>query len=146
MNEQIHVKIKMLDERAVMPYRATIGSAGFDVTATSMKRDKNNNIVYGLGFALEIEQGYFAMITNRSSIKNKDLRIHTGVIDSDYTGELFAVFSETAAPAKIYAVGDRVAQLLILPCPAVQFEKVDELTKTQRGAGGFGHTDKKQQQ
>jgi dUTP pyrophosphatase len=136
------LKVKKLNDKAALPYKATSGSAAFDVTATSLKRDANGNLVYGLGIALEVPQGYYGALVNRSSIREKDLRIMQGTIDSDYRGEVKAVFTETSHPAKIYAVGDRVAQLLILPVPQIEVVESSELSETTRGNGGFGSTGK----
>jgi dUTP pyrophosphatase len=96
--------------------------------------------MYGLGIAVEIPQGYFGLITSRSSIKDKDLRIIPGIIDSDYTGEIFAVFTETSSPAKIYKIGERVAQLLIMPICNSTITVSEELYESERGQQGFGST------
>lgn len=138
----IKLKVKKLSNKAVLPFKATADAAGYDVTAVSLKRDRNGNIIYGLGIALEIPQGYFGLLVNRSSVREKDARFMLGTIDADYRGEVKAVFAETSKPAKIYAVGDRVAQLLILPVPQVEIEEADTLSDTVRGDGGFGSTGK----
>jgi dUTP pyrophosphatase len=71
------------------------------------------------------------------------LRNHVGVIDSGYRGEIMLKFgwyetSDTQTP--VYEAGDRIGQLIIMPHPKVQFNEVEELSDTDRGAGGFGST------
>ena len=64
-----------------------------------------------------------------------------GVIDSDYRGEICAVFLGTCADLQ-YKVGDRIAQMIILPIPAVEYQFAEELSTTERGTGGYGSTGK----
>jgi dUTP pyrophosphatase len=63
-----------------------------------------------------------------------------GTIDADYRGELIVTFKEIDDRGEIYAVGERIAQAVLVPIPQVRYEEVDELTDTERGDGGFGST------
>lgn len=137
------VKFKKLVEEAVTPSYSKPGDAGMDLTATGMGWDEKGNVVYYTGLALEIPQGYVGLIFPRSSNSKKDLFLtnHVGVIDSGYRGEIMVKFRRTVPfKADIYEVGDRVAQLMIIPYPEVQFEEVEELSNTERGSGGYGST------
>lgn len=137
------VKFKKLVEEAVTPSYSKPGDAGMDLTATGMGWDEKGNVVYYTGLALEIPQGYVGLIFPRSSNSKKDLFLtnHVGVIDSGYRGEIMVKFRRTVPfKADIYEVGDRVAQLMIIPYPEVQFEQVEELSNTERGSGGYGST------
>lgn len=134
------VRFKKLHPEAKAPYQATPGSAGFDLTAVSKEED-DYIIKYGTGLAVEIPEGHVGLVFPRSSIYKTGLLLtnSVGVIDSDYRGEISAVFTNIEFH-KEYKVGDRIAQLVIMPIPAVKFEEAEELTETKRGAGGYGST------
>lgn len=166
----IQVKIKLLHPNAVIPARATPGSMGYDVTATSraepikdffevpIKKKTGNGtiatcgiyrpgfffgqVMYGLGFALEIPLGEGAWLLPRSSIKkhNMILANSPGLFDSDYRDEAQACFYFNNT-STLYEPGERIAQFVFLPDPDVEFVVVDELSKTDR-KGGFGSTGK----
>lgn len=138
------VKIKKLEENAVIPHYAKKGDAGLDLTATSIEQ-KVDKIIYHCGLAFEIPQGYFGLVVPRSSNAKKDLLLtnSVGIIDSGYRGEVTAVFKKTQLlHPDLYDIGDRFAQLIILPYPQIEFEEVEELTKTKRGTGGYGSSGK----
>ncbi len=164
----LEVKIKKLHKDAVTPKYETVGSAGMDLTAVSKEYDEHGNIVYGTGLAIQIPKGYYADLRPRSSISKYDLVLtnSVGTIDSDYRGELILKFKYTKPSYDLtegvdgcrndkhyrvsmscstqldYNIGDRIAQIIILPYPKVSFVEVDELSETERGHGGFGSTDK----
>lgn len=153
------VKIKKLNPNAVIPKHAKDGDAGLDIIATDVTSDFYQNIVYHTGIAVEIPKGYVGLLFPRSSNSKKDIWLtnHVGVIDSGYRGEILFKYrhTNTEAPADywvaghkehlgvefpIYKVGDRIGQIIILPYPQIEFEEVDELSDTERGAGGYGST------
>lgn len=152
------VRIKKLSELAVVPSYAKDGDAGMDLIATSIISDTPTQITYGLGVALEIPKGFVGLVFPRSSIRKTGLQLSNsvGVIDSGYRGELQATFNKLFGgeamydemkvkeiqPNDFYKVGDRVAQIMIVPHPDIQFEEADELSDTERGEGGFGSTGK----
>lgn len=144
----LEVKIKKLKEDAVIPCYATPDAAGTDLTATSLEYDEVNDIyIYGTGIAVEIPRGYVGLVFPRSSNRKTNLYLanSVGMIDSDYRGEIFVSFKcrdEKGVVDHLYDVGDRIAQLMIVPYPIVEFVEVDELSKTERGEGGHGHTGK----
>lgn len=145
------VKIKKLNESAVIPKYSKTGDAGMDLVATSKETDKYGNIVYGTGLAFEIPKGYVGLLFPRSSISKYDMNLtnSTGVLDSGYRGEVFFKFKRPSRFINIfedicstYNVGDRIGQIIILPYPQIEFEEVKELSETDRGTGGFGSTGK----
>ena len=135
------IKFKKLTPNAVMPRRGTPGSAGFDLTATSREGIDWHLTRYGTGIAVEIPPGHVGLVFPRSSCYKHDVLLSNcvGVIDSDYRGEITFVFLPRAEQ-KIYDIGDRIGQLVIVPIPEVEYEEVDELSVTERGAGGYGST------
>jgi dUTP pyrophosphatase len=137
------VRIKKINPLAEIPTYAKDGDAGMDIIATSIINEDPFQITYGLGIALEIPNGFVGLVFPRSSIRKTDLSLTNcvGVIDSGYRGELQATFRKHRGVAStIYAVGDRVAQIMIIPHPPIEFEVSEELSNTERGEGGFGST------
>jgi dUTP pyrophosphatase len=152
------VKIQKISPLAKIPSYAKEGDAGMDVIATSIISDTPTQITYGLGIALEIPNGFVGLVFPRSSIRKTGLQLSNsvGVIDSGYRGELQATFNKLFGgegmydemkvnqmqPNDYYKVGDRVAQIMIIPFPPIEFEQVTQLSETERGDGGFGSTGK----
>lgn len=142
----MEVKIKKLHPDAVIPVYSKPGDAGLDLTATSIDDDSYDNIIYGTGLAIEIPEGYVGLLFPRSSNSKTDLYLtnHVGVIDSGYRGEIMFKFRPINGieDAYIYAVGDRIGQLIIIPYPSIEFVETEELSDSDRGEGGFGSTGK----
>ena len=140
------VNIKKLHPDAVIPTYAKEGDAGMDLVATSIISETHTQITYGLGVALEIPNGFVGLVFPRSSIRKTRLQLSNsvGVIDSGYRGELQATFNKIHTTIENqkndYKVGDRVAQIMIIPHPSIDFQEVEYLSNTQRGEGGFGST------
>jgi dUTP pyrophosphatase len=138
------IQFKKLVQEAQKPKFGKPGDAGADLVATSVdfSRDSSNQIVYGTGLAVEIPEGMVGLVFPRSSVRNYDLVLSNGVgvIDSGYRGEIMATFNLKNPWADIYKVGDRIAQLVIVPVPLIQYVEVDELSETARGEGGHGST------
>lgn len=137
----LNIKIKKLHKDAVIPTKAHTTDAGCDLYATSCHYD-NGLIIYGTGIAVEIPEGYVGLVFPRSSIANTHLTLSNsvGVIDSGYRGEVMAKFRKGGTRG--YNVGDRIAQLIILPYPEVVFEEAEELSESDRGTGGYGSSGK----
>ncbi len=134
------LKIKKLHPDAVIPKYATDGSAGLDLTAIDMEYLAHDIIKYYTGLAVEIPVGYVGLLFPRSSVYKTTLRLANcvGVIDSDYRGEITALFDGTEYSSIEYEVGDRIVQLVLLPIPKVAILEVQELAETARGQGGYG--------
>jgi dUTP pyrophosphatase len=145
------VKIKKLNEFAEIPKYSKPGDAGMDLTCTDVSLDSSGNYVYKTGLSVEIPEGFMGLIFPRSSNANKSLMLtnSVGVIDSGYRGEIMLKYkpdyqyflqSDEVKNQKIYLVGDRVGQLIIVPFPEVEWKVVDELSDSERGEGGYGST------
>lgn len=146
--------VKKLHPDAQIPSKAhPEEDAGFDLYScddiVEIKEGEVKEVKTGV--ALEIPQGYYGQIMTRSSFGKKGLRVHPGVVDSGYRGEItIFVYNLSDQNARNtmyvedngYAIlkGDKVAQLLILPVPAVEMEETDDLGWSSRGANGFGST------
>jgi dUTP pyrophosphatase len=145
VSEGVLVKVKKLDSSAVVPTYSKVGDAGMDLTITREIENTTFSVSYGFGIAMEIPKGFVGLIFPRSSIRNQDLILSNcvGVIDSGYRGELQATFKKTNGLDSIkYKVGERGAQIVILPYPTIYMTEVPELSNTERGDGGFGSTGK----
>ena len=149
----MQVKIKKLVKEAVIPRYAKPGDAGMDLTAVSMTFDDDGCAVYGTGLAFEIPKGYVGLVFPRSSNAKKDMLLSNsvGVIDSGYRGEVMLKFKPSMLffneqPTRAYSahhwweIGDRIGQIIIIPYPQIEFVEADELSETERGTGGYGHT------
>jgi dUTP pyrophosphatase len=138
----MQVKIKKLNPNAVIPSYAKVGDAGMDLVITDIKSENTFDITYGFGISMEIPKGFMGLVFPRSSIRKTDLVLSNsvGVIDSGYRGEIQATFKKTGGA--VYKIGDRGAQIIIMPHPSIEFQEVEELTNTERGEGGFGSTGK----
>jgi dUTP pyrophosphatase len=136
------VKIKRLHKDAVIPKYAKPGDAGLDLVATNIISFDKEQVVYGTGIAVEIPEGYVGLVFPRSSIRKYEqyLSNSVGVIDSGYRGEIQATFNSRFYADVKYNVGDKIAQLIIMPYPHIDFEEVDELSETERADGGHGST------
>jgi dUTP pyrophosphatase len=143
LNEGVLVKVKKLDPNAVIPSYSKVGDAGMDLTITKEIENTSFSVSYGFGIAMEIPKGYVGLVFPRSSVRNQELILSNcvGVIDSGYRGELQATFKKTQGLDSIkYKVGERGAQIIILPYPTIYMTEVPELSDTERGTGGFGST------
>jgi dUTP pyrophosphatase len=134
------VKIKRTHVNAVMPRYTKSGDAGMDLTAIWQKQELDL-ITYGTGLTVEIPTGYVGLLFPRSSVYKTKMFLTNcvGVIDSGYRGEIMMKF-EMMDSNTMYNVGDRIGQIIILPYPKIELIEVAELTKTDRGPGGFGST------
>ena len=140
----MNIKIKKLHKDAVIPFYASEGAAGMDLTATEIEvvdEKDHGYISYKTGLAMEIPVGYMGLLFPRGSVSKTGLIMANcvGVVDADYRGDIEARFKYVAGSKK-YDAGDRVAQIIILPFPTIEFEEVEELTQTERGEGGHGST------
>lgn len=149
----MQIKIKKLNDSAVIPNYAKHGDAGMDLTATSKRYDDHGNVCYGTGLAFEIPKGFVGLLFPRSSNTKKDLVLSNsvGVLDSGYRGEVVFKFKPSdyfainrddvyGDGACSYEIGDRIGQIIILPYPEIEFLEVSELSGSDRGVGGFGST------
>ncbi len=144
-NNSLVVKVKKLHPDAVIPSYSKIGDAGMDLTITTIKENTTFDVSYGFGIAMEIPKGFVGLVFPRSSVRNQDLILSNcvGVIDSGYRGEIQATFKKTQGLDSVkYKVGERGAQIMILPYPQITMIESGDLSDTERGDGGFGSTGK----
>ena len=143
------LKIKRLNDKAEVPFRATEGSAGMDLRACLdepivIEPGKRVLVPTGLAIALE-SSDYVAYIYARGGLAVKlgiTLSNCVGVIDSDYRGELRVGLINLSDEAYTVNNGERIAQIVIAPVIIPELSVVDELDETERNAGGFGSTGK----
>ena len=134
-------KIKKLHPNAVLPQYAKTDDAGADLVATEVEASPfSDEVVIKTGIAIEMPIGYVGLVFPRSSISKTGLSLKNsiGVIDNGYRGEIILKFRQHGSLTNLYKVGDRVAQLMIIPFQQHTFEEVNELSETERGSGGFG--------
>lgn len=138
-----------LESKAVLPTKAHPIDAGYDLTATRVTQELDEArkliLVYHTDLAVEIPIGYVGLIFMRSSVSKTSLTLANavGVIDSGYRGELILKYKVTTdALPRVYEPGEKVGQLVLVPCYMSDTEFVSELSSTDRGEGGFGSTDK----
>ncbi len=145
------IQLKILDTRIgnsiPLPEYATDGSAGLDLRAaldetTEIKPGETLLIPTGMAIYVE-DPGMAAIILPRSGLGHKHgivLGNLVGLIDSDYQGQLFVSCWNRGNKNFTIEIGDRIAQLVIVPVIQADFEVVDDFVSTDRGVGGFGHS------
>ena len=148
------VQVKVLDERIgqqfPLPEYATVGSAGMDLRACldeHLRIEAGEAQLIPTGIAIYIaDPELCAVILPRSGLAHKQgivLGNLVGLIDSDYQGQLMLSIWNRSKNNVVIEPGDRIAQLMFVPVRQVEFELVDEFEKSDRNAGGFGHTGRK---
>lgn len=144
--QKIAVKIKKLMPEAKLPTYGSACAAGADLYVCSdhaVRIGPRETAVIHTGLACEIPAGYVGLICARSGLASKKGLApanKVGVIDSDYRGELRVALHNHSKYEQNIEPGERVAQLLILPYFAADFEETETLSDTDRGEGGFGST------
>ena len=144
------VRVKKLNEKAILPKYGSLCAAGADLYAltegeTVTFAPGETKLIH-TGIAMEIPTGYVGLIYARSSTASKRGLApanKVGVIDSDYRGELMVALHNHSTVTQQIDDEERIAQLVIAPYLTVDFVEADELDDTERGAGGFGSTGKK---
>lgn len=150
-HRQNEIELKILDPRVgetiPLPEYATTGSAGLDLRAAiteEMIIPGGITKLIPTGLAIHIHNPHYAaMIIPRSGLGHKKgivLGNLVGLIDSDYQGELMISCWNRSSSSVLIEVGERIAQLIIVPVIQAQFKIVTEFSPSARGEGGFGHT------
>ena len=145
------IQIKLIDKRLgnefPIPQYATEGSAGLDLCAcidNDLIINPGDTALISAGFAIYIaDKSYAAMLLPRSGLGHKHgivLGNLTGLVDSDYQGEIYISCWNRGTVKFTITPGDRIAQMIIVPIERPDFEFVDSFDETIRGLGGFGHT------
>ncbi len=136
----------MLSEEARKPQKMSNSSSGYDLCASNKETIilKPGEIsLVPTGIAISLEPGYEAQVRPRSGLAMRHgigILNSPGTIDSDYRGEIKIILFNFGKAEFIIESGMRIAQLVIARYENVEFMEVEELDKTTRGTGGFGHT------
>ena len=143
MQNTVNVPIKKLSTDAKVPSYAYSGDAGVDLCSTqALKLMPGQRALVPTSLAIALPQGYAGFVMPRSGLAVKhgiSIVNAPGLIDSNYRGELkVCLVNLDRENAFTINVGDRIAQLVVLPVPAISFCEVEELDSTTRGSGGFG--------
>jgi dUTP pyrophosphatase len=143
-NPQTTLRFKRMTATAQLPSYATPEAAGMDVKADGeFVIGTGQYALVPTGLSVEIPQGWELQVRPRSGLAAKfgvTVLNAPGTIDSDYRGEIKVILVNHGAQAFTVAAGDRIAQLVLARAPQAVIEEVQDLTATQRGAGGFGST------
>ncbi|MGX5820142.1 dUTP diphosphatase [Chitinophaga lutea] len=143
----VQVKIINRSENPLPAY-ATAEAAGMDLRAnldTPLTLQPMERTLVPTGLFMELPTGYEAQIRPRSGLAIKQgltLLNTPGTIDADYRGEIKIILINLSTEAQTIRHGDRIAQMVIAPFVQATLREVAELTETERGSGGFGHTGK----
>ena len=143
------VRIKKLDERAVVPSYGSEYAAGFDLYSVldeDVTIKSGETYLVHTGLAMEIPVGFAGMIFARSGLATKKGLApanKVGVVDSDYRGEVMVALHNHSLEDRTISHGERIAQMVIMPFYKAEFLEVEELNDTDRGTGGFGSTGSK---
>jgi len=141
----LELQVKLLSEYATVPYRATDGSAGYDLCAalapgTTEVIAPGAKKLIGTGISAAIPKGHYGRIAARSGLAAKGANVLGGVIDTDYRGEIKVILINHTYDDFTFHPGDRIAQLILERCSTPPVRVVEALDATARGAGGFGST------
>ena len=143
------VNVKKLNKNAQLPTQGSEWSAGWDLYACidePVSINPHTTVKIGTGLAFELPKYTFGGIFPRSGLATKKgLRPANtpGVCDSDYRGEYIVALHNDSESIQWVEPGERIAQLIVLPYVPIQFDLVNSLSETERGAGGFGSTGSK---
>lgn len=143
--QEILIKIINHSDNPI-PHYATAGSAGMDIRAsltvpvTLLPLQRK---MVPTGLFIELPEGYEAQVRPRSGLANKQgitCLNSPGTVDSDYRGEIKVILINLSNEEQVIHHGDRIAQMIISKVEKAKWEAVQQLTESQRGEGGFGHT------
>ncbi len=143
------MKVKIVNKsKHPLPQYATVASAGFDVRAnidSPMVLKSMERALVPTGLFMELPEGHEAQVRPRSGLALKHgitVLNSPGTIDADYRGELKVLLINLSNEDFLINDGERIAQVIVAKHERVEWEAVEQLMETERGAGGFGHTGK----
>ena len=137
------LEIQKLHPEAKVPTRAYEHDAGLDLTTVETHTLKpGEGKIFKTGIAIALEPGYVGLVWDRSSMGKKGIKTLGGVIDSGYRGEVGVILWNISQESHTISAGERIAQLLVQTVATPQTKEVSDLSKTERGAGGFGSSGK----
>ena len=134
------VKIKKLNSQAILPQYVHSTDAAFDIrTIENYTLVPGERKLFRSGLAMELEDGFVALIKDRSGLAvKKGLTVLGGVVDAGYRGDYGIILLNTGKEAYTVQAGERIAQVIILPVMKAEFEEVKDLGESERGEKGFG--------
>lgn len=140
----MQLKVKCINEKAVLPYYAHPGDAGLDLFSVERKEiPPGESALIGTGVVIQLPENTEAQIRPRSglALKHQVTLVNTpGTIDYGYRGEVKVIMINHGKNSFLVEEGMKIAQMVIKPVITVDVVKVDELSETKRGEGGFGST------
>ena len=142
----MEIQIKKLKESAIIPTSGSSFAAGYDLYACideDIHIPSGETVKIGTGLSIAVPNGYFGAVFARSGLATKKgLRPANavGVCDSDYRGEYIVALHNDSNEEQVVGVGERIAQLVVIPFLSVNFIETEKLEETERGTGGFGST------
>ena len=145
----MNIKVKKLKPGATVPTMGSKFAAGADLYSAEdadVVIEPSETKFIGTGLGMEIPEGYVGLVYARSGLACKRGLApanKVGVVDSDYRGEIKVALHNHGKEAQTVEKGERIAQMVIAPYLAVNYEEADELSETERGEGGFGSTGRK---
>lgn len=144
-------KLEHFDPEFPLPTYETVGAAGADIRCSLLLENRSEGLTINpgqrvlvpTGLSMEIPEGFEIQVRPRSGLSFKTglLVVNSpGTIDCDYRGEVKVILGNLGDKPEIIRHGDRVAQYVLAPVTQATFEVVEDLSNTERGAGGFGST------
>lgn len=136
----MELKIKPIG--GIVPDQPQKGDAGYDLRTPSdfVLFGGESGFVIKLGIVVEIPEGYIGFITDRSSVAIKKVFVSGGIIDSGYRGEIAVIMNNNNTKPIRFSKGNKIAQMIIVPVATPPVVVVSNVSKTMRGAKGFGST------
>lgn len=141
------VRFKKFSDLARHPTYAKPGDSGADLVIANLGElttplYPGHTAVVWTDIGIELPHGYEAQVRPRSSVSRKGLLVHHGTVDGGYRGNIGVTVTNVGMTPSLISIGDRLAQLVIAPVAAAEFELVDELEDSERGTGGYGSSDR----
>lgn len=136
------LSVKLLNKQATAPVRKHPQDAGVDISSSeNIVVPAHGRVTVGTGLAIKTPSGYYGQLFSRSGLASKNgIQVGGGVIDENYRGEIKVVLFNHDTKDFEVKIGDRVAQLILIPVAYAGVTVVEDLDKTDRGAQGFGST------
>ena len=130
----------VLDKGAIMPTRAHDTDAGLDLYCREDKMLwQGQSVTFDTGVHIELPKGYYGKIESKSGLNVKHGVVSLGgVVDSGYTGSIIVKLYDCGSESYRFHKGDKIAQLVIMPCLTPELELAESLEETERGNAGFG--------
>ena len=142
--ERLPIKIKRLHPSAILPAQETPLAAGADLSCiAAFTLEPGERKLVPTGLAVEVPPGFYGRVAPRSGLAVKHgIDTLAGVIDADYRGELCVLLINLGSATVSFNAGDRIAQLILERAASCDYSWSDDLSETERAAGGFGSTGK----